>query len=263
MPALTSKDSGPGGDAAPSTAGTPEPAAQPGSAASFAPAQPSPRRPRATAARPRRAQSPAAADPTAPSAKRATGRQQAGPKGGRLIDTAGPDPATPLDKVRLVVGTIVGPFGLGGEAKMMLATDDPEHFAGLRQVYLGDEPRPRRLLGVRLHKGQALLRLAGVTRPDQVDALRGTKVRIPATAARPLAPGEHFLFQLVGLRAEDEAGNLVGTLVDVIETGANDVFVIAPEGGGPDIMVPNHPDFVPEISPETGRVVVRPIRFDE
>lgn len=199
----------------------------------------------------------------APGAKRPTRRPPTGPKGGRLIDTAGPDPATPLDKVRLVVGTIVGPFGLGGEAKMMLATDDPEHLASLKQVYLGDEPRPRRLLGVRLHKGQALLRLAGVTRPDQVDALRGTTVRIAAADARPLAPGEYFLFQLVGLRAEDEAGNPVGTLVDVLETGANDVFVIAPEGGGPEIMVPNHPDFVPEISPETGRVVVRPIRFDE
>jgi 16S rRNA processing protein RimM len=164
--------------------------------------------------------------------------------------------------VRLVVGTIVGPFGLEGEAKMLLATDDPEHFATLKQVFLGDEPRPRRLLGVRLHKGQALLRLAGVSRPEQVDALRGTVVRIASRDARPLVPGEYFLYQLVGLKAEDETGAPIGVVVDVLETGANDVFVIAPDGGGPDLMVPNHPDFVPAISPETGRIVVRPIRFD-
>ncbi len=245
----------PTGDGAASTSGSqPSPAGE-----SSRPAD-GPHRPRATAARPRRPQ-PAAAGETAK--VRPTRRPTTGPKGGRLIDTAGPDPATPLERVRLVVGTIVGPFGLGGEAKMMLATDDPEHLATLKQVYLGDEPRPRRLLGVRLHKGQALLRLAGVSRPDQVDALRGMTVRIAAKDARPLAPGEFFLFQLIGLRAEDEDGNPVGTLVDVLETGANDVFVIAPEGGGAELMVPNHPDFVPEISPETGRVVVRPIRFDE
>ncbi|MFM9105206.1 MAG: ribosome maturation factor RimM [Chloroflexota bacterium] len=181
----------------------------------------------------------------------------------RLIDTAGPDPATPPGQVRLVVGVIVGPFGVRGEAKLKLSTDDPEHLATVPRVWVGDEPRPRKLLGVRLHKGQALLRLQGISTPEQVDQLRGAPVRIAGSDARPLEPGEFYLYQLIGLRAVDEAGAEVGIVADIMETGANDVLVIAPAGGGPDLLLPNHPQFVPEIDPPGGRIVVRPIRFDD
>ena len=162
-----------------------------------------------------------------------------------------------------MVGTIVGAFGVHGEAKLKLATDDPEHFATISKVWVGDEARSRKLLGVRMHKGMALLRLQGVSTPDQVDLLRGAQVRIAGADAKPLAPGEYFLYQLIGLRAIDESGADVGTVTDIMETGANDVIVIAPIGGGGDILVPNHPQFVPEIDPAGGRIVVRPIRFDD
>jgi len=165
--------------------------------------------------------------------------------------------------VRLTVGHVVGPFGIRGEAKLKLATDDPEHLATVQKVWVGDEARPRRLLGVRLHKGMALLRLQGVSTPEQVDDLRGAPVRIAGSDARPPEPGEFFLFQLIGLEARDESGTPLGTLTDVMETGAHDVFVITPPGGGADILVPNHPDFVTEILPEQGRLTVRPPVYDQ
>ncbi len=155
-----------------------------------------------------------------------------------------------------MIGTIVGAFGLTGEAKLKLATDTPAHLANIKQVWLGTEPRPRRLLGARIHKGQGILRIFGVASPEAVDALRGVEVRISGDEAAPLAPGEYFYFQLIGLHAVDASGVVIGTVADIMETGANDVLVIAPAAGGADILVPNHPNFVQEIDPEAGRMIV-------
>lgn len=216
-----------------------------------------PRRPGTTAARPTRG--PVPSKPLPPTVQRPT--RTPIPSFQRLIETAGPDPATPLDQVRLAVGTIVGPFGVNGEVKLRLSTDDPEHLASLRRIYLGAEPQPRVLLGMRMHKGMGLLRIGGVTSPEQAEALRGQTVRIAGTDARPLEPGDFYLYQLVGLEAFDEAGERVGTLADIMETGAHDVFVIS-RAGAPDMLLPNHPEFVLEINPKAGKIIIRPIVFN-
>jgi 16S rRNA processing protein RimM len=181
-----------------------------------------------------------------------------------LAETAGPDPGTPLERVRLTIGTIVGPHGVRGELKLRLATDAPEHLRQVKRVFLGDEARPRRLLGVRLHggPGQALLRVQGIGAPEAVDALRGVPVRIAGSDARPLEPGEFFLYQLIGLEAVDEAGTSLGRVTDVMETGAHDVFVVSPLDGGPDLLLPNHPEVVLDVRPAEGRMVVRPLVYE-
>ena len=164
--------------------------------------------------------------------------------------------------MRLVVGTIVGPHGVRGEAKLRLITDAPEHLHAIKRVYLGEEIRPRRLLGVRLHAGQALLRIQGVTTPEAVAALRGQSVRIAGRDAQALAPGEFFLYQLIDLDVVDEAGTSLGRVTDVMETGAHDVLVVTPTEG-PDLLLPNHPAVVLDVQPDEGRMVVRPLVYAE
>ena len=117
------------------------------------------------------------------------------------------------------------------------------------------------MVRIRPHGGEALIRLRGVTTPETAATLQGRIVRIAGTDARPPAPGEFFLYQLIGLRVLDEAGAALGTITDLMETGANDVFVITPTGGGPDLLLPNVPEVVLEIVPEEGRMVVRPPRY--
>lgn len=178
----------------------------------------------------------------------------------RLADTAGPDPDVPPERARLTVGTILAPHGVQGEFKVRLQTDDPEHLLTLKRIYLGDEAAPRTVLGARLHAGNALMRVQGISSPDTVERLRGTALRIRGTDARPLAANEFFLYQMVGLEAFDEGGNRLGRVTDVMETGANDVLVIAPENG-PDMLLPSHPDVVLEMDPAAGRIVVRPLTY--
>ena len=138
----------------------------------------------------------------------------------------------PPVKVRLTVGTILAPHGVRGEFKVRLQTDDPERLLTLKRIYLGDETAPRTILGVRMHAGNALMRLQGISTPETVERLRGTPLRIRGSDARPLAPMDYFLYQMIGLEAFDEAGNVLGRVSDLIETGANDVPVITPPGGG-------------------------------
>jgi 16S rRNA processing protein RimM len=163
--------------------------------------------------------------------------------------------------VRLTVGTILAPHGVRGEFKVRLQTDDPEHLLTIKRLYLGDEERPRSVLEARLHAGHALIRLQGISSPETVERLRGTPLRIRGADARPLAANEYFLYQVIGLEAYDEAGNRLGRVVDLMETGANDVLVITPDDGGADILLPSLPDVVLEMDPAVGRIVVRPLTY--
>lgn len=176
-----------------------------------------------------------------------------------LIESAGPNPQTPLEDVRLTVGRIGGTHGVYGDVKMRLLTDEPENLATVETVYLGDRDTPVTVENIRFTNNGAIIKLAGTDSPEEGALLSGLPVKIAGTDARPLEEGEFFLFQLIGLKAYLEDGTPVGTVIDLIETGAHDVLVI---GDRPDtaehLMIPNHPEFVPEIDPANGRIVVHP-----
>jgi 16S rRNA processing protein RimM len=139
-----------------------------------------------------------------------------------------------------------------------MLTDDPEHLKSIKRLYLNDEPVARRVQGVRLHAGNALVKLQGVNNPEAARALQGMTARIAGSDARPLEEGEFRLYQLIGLEVVDEAGARIGTVTDLLETGANDVFIIEPGDGAADILLPYHESVVLQIDPDAGRMVVRP-----
>lgn len=142
---------------------------------------------------------------------------------------------------------------------MRLLTDDPDHLKTVKHVYLGERDTAIPLESIRFTNDGALVKLGGTDTPEAARLLSGLAVRISGADARPLEEGEYFLFQLIGLKAEDEEGNAIGTVVDLIETGASDVLVISerPDIAEP-LLVPNHPEFVLEILPEESRIVLRP-----
>jgi 16S rRNA processing protein RimM len=144
---------------------------------------------------------------------------------------------------------------VSGELKLKLLTDHPEHLPTVKQVYLGDSDSPTAMRSIRFQNDQALILLEGVDTPEAGKLLGGLKVKIAGADARPLEEGEYFLYQLIGLRALSGDGTHIGTVTDLIETGANDVLVITPETGA-DILVPNHPRYVLDIVPEDGRITV-------
>ncbi|HET9658986.1 MAG TPA: ribosome maturation factor RimM [Thermomicrobiales bacterium] len=180
---------------------------------------------------------------------------------GPLIESPGPDPQTPLDQIFLTIGVVVGTHGIGGDLKVRPVTDAPQQFEALSSVFLGDEARPRKVQQVRFHSGQILLKLRGIGNPEDAATFRSQPIRISGKDAIPLEEGEFLLYQLIGLEAFDEVGTKIGTTVDLIETGARDVFVIRPEDGGPEILLPNTENAVLEIVPAERRMVVRLLEY--
>jgi 16S rRNA processing protein RimM len=161
---------------------------------------------------------------------------------------------------RLAIGVIVAPHGTRGEVRMQIWTHFPEHLAEIDAVYLGDEERPRRLRRIGTSRGHATLSLQGITDRESAEELRGTVVRIDRTQAAPLEEGEFYHFQLIGLNVETEAGEALGTVAEIIETGANDVYVVR-DAEGNETLIPALKDVVPVIDPEAGKMIVRPLNY--
>lgn len=172
-----------------------------------------------------------------------------------------PDPTTPPEQVFFAVGRIVGAHGIRGEAKMEILTDDPDHLLDLRRVYFDDDPTPRRLSGVRFHSRQALLTFPEITDRDAADALRGTVVRIAGSQAKPPEEGEYYHYQLIGLSVYDETGTPLGRLVEILEAGEVDTYVVRDEAGR-EHLFPALKDVVLDINPAEDRVVVRPLVWE-
>lgn len=178
-----------------------------------------------------------------------------------LADTPGPKPDDDLSQIKLAVAVIERPHGVQGEIRARITTDTPDRLAKLKSIFLGDEAKPRKVLGVRYHQDRVLFKLEGIGTPEAVKALSGTPLRIMGNQAAPLAEGEHFIFQLIDNEVVDEAGTVIGHLIDIMETGANEVYVIRREGEKQDLLLPNIPSVVLSIDTAAKRIVVRPDEF--
>jgi 16S rRNA processing protein RimM len=146
-----------------------------------------------------------------------------------------------------------------GEVKVSVHTEQPERFGWLERVYLSrdvddDHPRAVAVEGVRYDRKDVLLKLVGYDSREQAQLLREQWVRVPLSEALPLEEGEYYLFQLIGLDVYSDAGEHLGNLVDIIETGANDVFVV--QGPRGEILLPDIPDVVRSIDFDARRVTV-------
>jgi 16S rRNA processing protein RimM len=139
-----------------------------------------------------------------------------------------------------------------------LLTDNPEHLLDAEQLLVGDARTPYTVDSIRFHKGMALIAFDEVADVDEAETMRGNVLRISGADLPPLADNEYYLYQVVGIEARTEAGEVIGTVSDVIETGANNVFVVTPADGGKELLFPSIPDVVTDIRPTDGYLVIRP-----
>jgi ribosomal 30S subunit maturation factor RimM len=99
----------------------------------------------------------------------------------------------------LAVGRIARPWGVRGELKVEILTEDPARFEWLETVYVGPRFTPYRLESSRQHLGAVLLKLAGCDDRNAAEALRGLVVQVPIKDALPLEEGEYWVHQILGL----------------------------------------------------------------
>lgn len=160
----------------------------------------------------------------------------------------------------LLLGEILRPHGIRGELRMRMLTDYPERINELDQIFLGpgiDAPvHPYEVEHLRMHQGFGLLKLVGIDDRDAADALRALFVMVDFENAVPLEDDEIYLFQLIGLQVRTEDGRDLGTLTEVLETGANDVYIVRSDTLG-EILIPVLEQTILNTDVETGIVTVK------
>lgn len=158
---------------------------------------------------------------------------------------------------RLKVGVVTSVHGIKGEVKVFPTTDDSRRFKKLKQVYLdtGKELLSLEIEGVKFFKQMVILKFKGYENPDDVMKFRQKELWIDRKDAVRLSKDEYFIADLIDMEVCDEEGKLIGTLKDVISTGANDVYAVeTPEGR--EVLFPAIRQCVLDVDTEARRMTV-------
>jgi 16S rRNA processing protein RimM len=145
----------------------------------------------------------------------------------------------------LSVGFLRRPHGVKGEIIMDLHTDFPERMKKGRKVFLGEDHKPMTLTNVRPHQSGLIVKFDDIDTPEEAGLYRNQWVYV-RTKDVPLPEGQHYKHELLGLKVVDDQDNPLGELVEILETGANDVYVVK-DGSGRELLLPNIPSVILEL----------------
>ncbi len=158
------------------------------------------------------------------------------------------------------IGRITRPHGLRGEMKAVLTTEFPERFRAMDSVIVqpsGNVATRYKVISARSQKDFVILRLEGIDSVEAAERLRGSLLRVTREELIPLPPGHFYIFDLVGLQVFTDSGQLLGKVKEVLQPGANDVYVVErTDRGKEDILLPAIKDVVKDIDVDSGRMVV-------
>lgn len=145
------------------------------------------------------------------------------------------------------IGKVVALFGVRGELKVRLLTDIPDRFRELESVYVGPNHTRHPIQSIRPYKGEMIvLKLGGIDDANAAEPLRNQDLSIPLSELAKLPPGSYYQHDILGLHVFTLDGRDLGTIVDIIVTGSNDVYGIKTPGGS-QILIPAIKDVIKQI----------------
>ena len=129
---------------------------------------------------------------------------------------------------RLRVGVITSTHGIRGEVKVFPTTDDPARYKKLKQVYLvtRKETLPLTIQSVKFFKQFVIVKFREYNDINEVEQYKNAELWIDRKDAMPLEEGEYYIADLIGLTVMTDEGEKLGVMKDVLQTGANDVYVV-------------------------------------
>lgn len=130
------------------------------------------------------------------------------------------------EPVYLAVGTLRRSHGIRGDMLVEVLTDFPERLKPGTQVYVGDKKQALKITRRRPHNEGMILGFEGISTAEQTAKYRAQTVYVPAEGRPPLPKGEYYHHQVIGMNVVDESGAALGVITEIIETGANDVYVV-------------------------------------
>lgn len=154
------------------------------------------------------------------------------------------------------VGVITTTHGIRGEVKVFPTTNDPERFRKLKNVILASEKErfPAEIQGVRFSKQFVIVKFRGIDDINEVETYKGRQILVPREDAVRLEQDEYYIADLLGMDVVTDEGE-TGVLKDVIETGANEVYVVELDGFG-EVLIPAIKDCILDVDVEAGSMRV-------
>ena len=155
----------------------------------------------------------------------------------------------------LAVGKLRRPHGVRGEIIMDVYTDFPERIHPGVVLYVGEQHQALQVRSTRWHKSAILIAFEGFSNREQVGELRNQIVHVPTRDRPPLPQGEYYHHQLIGLSVVTDSGNTLGVIKEILETGANDIFIVKTPSSG-EVLVPVIDEVILDIDLEQGQIRV-------
>lgn len=154
----------------------------------------------------------------------------------------------------LLIGRLQKSHGLKGELAMRVDTDFPERIRAGKSVYLGEEKHEMIVASARWKGKLLLIRFTGIDNPEDASQLTNFDVFTKTRNLPKLPVGHYYHHQLIGLQVW-EGEELLGELIDIMQTGANDVYIIHKEGAQ-ELLIPAIPEVIRTVDLEAGKMNV-------
>ncbi|MCC2254914.1 ribosome maturation factor RimM [Ruminococcus sp. CLA-AA-H200] len=154
------------------------------------------------------------------------------------------------------VGVISSTHGIRGEVKVFPTTDDASRFKKLKKVLLdtGRERMEMEIQSVRFFKQFVIIKFKGIDNINDVEKYKGKSLFVPRENAVRLEKDEYYIADLIGMDVFTEEGHF-GTLRDVMETGANEVYIVDSDEHG-EVLIPAIRQCILEVNAEENRMKV-------
>ena len=159
------------------------------------------------------------------------------------------------------IGQIVNTFGIKGIVKVNPFTDDISQFKKLKSILVDKKGKlfEMQIEEVKYSKNQILLKLKGIDTIEEAEKYRNCYLKLPREKAKKLPKDTYFIADLIGLKVYTDEGNLLGTLEDIYNSGASDIYVVKDELGK-QILLPAIKDVIKQIDLEEEKVIVHLIK---
>ena len=156
----------------------------------------------------------------------------------------------------LIVGYLRRAHGVRGEMVMEIHTDFPERLKPETKVFVGKDYQPMTIATARNHSEGLLIKLNGIDAPEDAARYRNQLVYVTAADRPPLPKGQFYVHELIGFEVVDEEEGLIGKLTEILQTGANDVYVVT-QPDASEVLLPVIPSVVLNINADRRQIRVR------
>ncbi|MCI8631209.1 MAG: 16S rRNA processing protein RimM [Firmicutes bacterium] len=154
---------------------------------------------------------------------------------------------------KILIGKIVNAVALKGEVKVYTYSN-PQRYEEINEIYVENEPH--RIEKVRFQGNTVILKLTGIDDRNAAEACKGKNVYIEESELPELPEDTYYIRDLIGMKVVGDDGEIIGTLSDVLQNTAQDVYEVKSESGK-NVLIPGVSEFILDIDINERKITVR------